>query len=60
MALVRERIKTKKQEVGSVLLFVVVFFLGVPKNFPDFPTYIGTPKKNLGEKPNVKFFRVAS
>ena len=28
MALVRERIKTKKQEVGSVLLFVVVFFLG--------------------------------
>ena len=31
MALVRERIKTKKQEVGSVLLFVVVFFLGGSK-----------------------------
>ena len=31
MALVRERIKTKKQEVSSVLLFVVVFFLGGSK-----------------------------
>ena len=30
------------------------------KIFPDFPTCIGTPKKKLGEKPNVKFFRVAS
>ena len=30
---------------------------GIQNFFPDFPTYIGTPKKNLGEKPNVKLTR---
>ena len=34
-------------------------WLFVPKFFPGFSTYILTPKKNLGEKPNVKFFTVA-
>ena len=34
-------------------------WLLVPKFFPDFLTCIGTPKKNLGQKLNVKFFRVA-
>ena len=29
------------------------------KFFPGFSTCILTPKKNLGEKPNVKFFTVA-
>ena len=30
----------------------------LPKFFPGFHTCVGAPKKNLGQKPNVKFFRV--
>ena len=37
----------------------IFHWLFVPKFFPGFSTYILTPKKNLGEKPNVKFFTVA-
>ena len=37
----------------------IFHWLFVPKFFPGFYTCILTPKKNLGEKPNVKFFTVA-
>ena len=37
----------------------IFHWLFVPKFFPGFSTDILTPQKNLGEKPNVKFFTVA-
>ena len=47
-----------KKFVGLGLPWKIQHWPFWPNFFPGFPTCVGTPKKNLDQKPNVKFFRV--